>query len=220
MTLVGYWPLNEESGDTAYDHSGNSNSGSLNGGVTQGTTGLLGENAYSFDGTDDNINLGSSNKLTEGLETGFTFSSWIKTDSSQNQRIIDNDYSENSFYFMLLDGALVLALNGSNWQDVQSTMNPADGNWHHVIGRFDGSKIELYIDGEKDGELSDVSANFYQNNIHIGVKGQDLPNTYTQPFNGKISEVRIYDRPLTRREIQYLYTVGKRGLQTTSKITS
>lgn len=220
MTLIGYWPLNEESGDTAYDHSGNENHGRLNGGVVQGATGILDRNSYSFDGTDDYINLGNSSNITTDLESGFTFNAWIKTDSKQDQRIIDNDYSENSFYFMILDGSLTLALNGSSWQDVQSSRNPADGKWHNVIGVFNGSQIKLYIDGIQDGEVSGISANFYQNNIHIGIKGQDLPGTYTQPFHGNISEVRIYDRPLTKSEVQYLYNVGKRGLQTTSKKSS
>ena len=54
MTLIGYWPLNENSGK-AYDRSGNGNHGSLNGAVTQGETGLLGNTAYDFDGNDDYI---------------------------------------------------------------------------------------------------------------------------------------------------------------------
>ena len=50
--LVGWWPLNEYSGSTAYDLSGNDNHGSLNSGVTQGVAGKGGLTSYSFDGSD------------------------------------------------------------------------------------------------------------------------------------------------------------------------
>lgn len=223
MALVGYWPLNESSGSKAYDHSGRGNHGAVNDGgdsTVLGAPGILEQNAYSFDGSNDYVDLGVSSSLTTDLEQGFTFSVWINTGSTSDQRILDNDYSQNSFYFMLLEGKLTLAINDSSWQQVQSSSNPADGSWHHVVGRFNGSEIEIYIDGMIEGGKSGVSASFFQNSVHIGVKGQDLPDSYTQAFNGKMSELRVYDRPLTGREIQYLYSVGKRGLQTTSKKSS
>ena len=50
-------------------------------------------------------------------------------------------------------------------QDLESTwdVNPADGNWHHIVGIFDGATKYIYIDGELDtstpasGTIADVT---------------------------------------------------------------
>src|SRR6056297_1438800 len=66
--LVSYWTLDESSGDAIDYISGND--GTPNGGVTQGVTGQV-NSAYSFDGSDDYINLGN------GLQSIQTFSFWV-----------------------------------------------------------------------------------------------------------------------------------------------
>jgi len=49
-------------------------------------------------------------------------------------------------------------------------------------------------------------------------KWEDSGSTYY--FSGKIAQARIYNRPLTHSEVQYLYSVGQRGYHTTSKKSS
>jgi len=52
MTLIGYWPLNEESGDTAYDYSGNDLHGVATSGHRDkpeiGVPGILNTTSYRF----------------------------------------------------------------------------------------------------------------------------------------------------------------------------
>ena len=83
--LVGWWPLNEDSGNTAYDLSGNGNHGSLNGGITQGVVGKGGLTSYSFDGNDDYVDVGDS---AFNLSEAISLSVWIKPDSLGQQAII------------------------------------------------------------------------------------------------------------------------------------
>lgn len=48
MTLVGYWPLNEEDGDTAFDHSGNENHGDVEGEPVLNDNGILAQGCFNF----------------------------------------------------------------------------------------------------------------------------------------------------------------------------
>lgn len=56
--LVGYWPLNEVAGTTAYDHSGNGFHGTYNGSPLLGQRGIGdGWTSPYFDGVDDRVSL-------------------------------------------------------------------------------------------------------------------------------------------------------------------
>ena len=225
MTLVGYWPLNEESGEKAYDHSGNRNHGSLNGGVTQGATGLLGSSAYSFDGNDDYID----SKTSFSGFSGFTFSAWVYFDgfSSSNRYEglfgawdggFDNytrasyNAPNNSFTFQIEDGYN----NNLNFNNISLDEN----EWYHIVTISDEDNLYVYINGEEKARGGSPQYPTPDNgDISIGAF-PDYGGSNPIWLNGKMSEVRIYDRPLTKSEVQYLYSVGKRGLQTTSKKTS
>jgi hypothetical protein len=59
--LVGYWPLQEDSGGTAFDFSGVGNHLAVNG-AAPGRAGLLGTTAYSFDGSGDIVSTTDPDK--------------------------------------------------------------------------------------------------------------------------------------------------------------
>ena len=77
--MVSYWKLDEDSGDVI--DSFNSNHGT-NHGAIRGLTGQV-DNAYSFDGIDDYVDVPDDNSLNLG--TGdFTLEAWINASTSQN----------------------------------------------------------------------------------------------------------------------------------------
>src|SRR6056297_932617 len=103
--LVSYYSLDESSGDAIDYISGND--GTPNGGVTQGVTGQV-NGAYSFDGSNDYINIGN---LQNDI---FTWSVWFNTDTyTTGQRLIARwigpnhgdailDFDENNYPRFLL----------------------------------------------------------------------------------------------------------------------
>ena len=209
MTLVGYWPLNENLGK-AYDHSGNGNHGSING-ATQGASGPVNSTAYSFDGNDDFV------KISDSVISGstMTFSLWTNIsgpgDKSWNRIIDIQDGSNGNAHGFVWDEDDnrhgVFAPDGNAY--IQSDIET--GEWIHLTGVIDGSNAKFYKNGGLKASTSS-STSFTDLKICIGKRYDKNDQT-----NGKISKVRIYNRPLTQSEIQYLYSVGKRGLQTTSK---
>ena len=227
MTLNGYWPLNEESGE-ALDHSGSENHGTLNGGVTQGVTGLLGDTSYSFSG--DGGEVDSESALISG-QSSLTASAWINAESitsssnsehyeSNNQIVSNIEGWDNDTWAMALDSSNEVFFyidEGGNEINFRSSSGPVTTNeWIHITCVYQASRfMKIYVNGTKVAEnsVSTGTLGNTTNSLKISLDGSNS-------FNGKISEVRIYDRPLTKSEIQYLYSVGERGLQVTSKKSS
>lgn len=224
MTLLAYWPLNESSGSTAHDHSGNENHGTINDGgdsTVPGATGILGGEAYSFDGSNDYVDIGYSGSPY----SDWTVSLWVNhNDWSTSERQGSLAVGENRSSKPLnwdRDGSNQFSHYRGEAAGQVMSVNSVSGGWHHVIvtqRRIDSSTVDLkmYWDGEKvdetTGDYEDMDLSKY---IYIGWNSSSGTE-----WKGKVSEVRIYDRPLTKSEIQYLYSVGERGLQTTSKKTS
>ena len=222
MTLIGYWPLNESSGDTAHDYSGNSHHGTIYDGsdsTVPGATGVLGQNAYSFDGSDDYVSTGRKfdQYSTISVSAWFLHNS-LDTLSEIRSLIANHDNNEGIFIQTNGSGAIRIGVgDGSNWNYIDSSQKNAD-TWYHSVLVYDGNKIKTYIDGKKYGQISSGYSTSSVSNVRIGRGGPWGGGSQNWP--GKISEVRIYDRPLADSEVQYLYSVGKRGLQTTSKKSS
>ncbi|MDZ8078118.1 MAG: LamG-like jellyroll fold domain-containing protein [Nostoc sp. DcaGUA01] len=162
-----------------------------------------------FDGQDDSINLG--NKLEFKIEKQITLEAWVYC---QNQRrrtgIVSNVFdtaAQESGYGLLLDGksgiffALKTASQGIHYlsSKVESlTLN----QWHHLAGTYDGKQIKVYIDGvEKATKAIANSPISYEpeNDLFIGTYKD---NNETYPFQGKITEVRIWKVARTQQEIQ------------------
>jgi hypothetical protein len=225
MVLIGYWPLNESSGSTAYDHSRNENHGTINDGgdsTVPGATGILGQNAYSFDGSNDYVNFGHRSYFSFGSGS-FTISLWTYSQSSSNWQHILDKWDETK---SPQRGIRVLK---SSEDKVSVDLNADTSNligesltegWNHIaVYRKDDSTMELYQNGVlKDSQTDSTNvSNSYK--LCIGRRN----NSYSDSikfFQGAAGEVRIYNHALTPREIQYLYQVGKRGRQVTSKKSS
>ena len=214
--MIGYWPLNESSGE-ALDHSGNENHGSLNG-ATQGTPGVLGENSYSFSSRGDVVTVSDTAVLNPER---ITLSAWAKFDELYD----DSASNTQSSIFRKFEAYVLYADRTSNgmqfynWESgtrLSTGVVPNTGEWEFWTATNNGSEIKIYRNGKLIGSTNDTVQASSTNALGIGASGE------TQEYGmlGNIQEARIYNRPLTQSEIQYLYSVGKRGLQTTGKKSS
>lgn len=211
MVLIGYWPLNEDSGSTAYDYSGNGNNGSISG-ATVGNSGVLGS-AYSFNG--DHIQLPVN---MDNLYSQFTVSAWVYVASSGSgfRSIVGSSDGTNEFYLRIRSGNTINfgTWNGSSAYEVKGS-DLTDGIWTHVVGRKKGNTLSVFLDGELDAQSS--VGGFYTNGTqdHIG----SLDDGSYHNWNGKLAQIRIYNHALSASEVQYLYSVGKRGTFVSNKRT-
>lgn len=232
MTLVGYWPLNETSGSVS-DYSFNGNDGELVDGAADNTpdsvnsttrenSGVAGGNAYEFD-VDGYVNVNAS---TLDSAESLTMMGWIKTDYTDDYSGpfgYESDSDNNTGFLVRRTdtGDLEIQMNGTQYSlTFDDATRAYDDTWHMVTAVWTGKNLQLFIDGDKVAEdTADTDQVHINGDFNIGryywIHADDHWG-----YEGKISEVRIYDRPLTPSEIQYLYNVGNRGLQTTSKKSS
>ncbi|WP_414837369.1 LamG domain-containing protein [Candidatus Nanosalina sp. VS9-1] len=216
MSLIGYWPLNEASG-TAYDYSGNEYHGSVNGGVTQGDNGPLAEDSYGFNGSDGYVS--SSESMGISGSDPVSISAWAKASSSTGWQMLAGFHrgqNAGNHFALAITGQDEWGVHGWSDGDFDSGVTP-DSNWHHLTAVYDGSQLRFYIDGvEAPNSPFNYTYSIQSTKMFFGVEEERLDHWYS----GNLSEVRLYDRPLTESEIQYLYNVGSRGLQVTGRKSS
>lgn len=193
--LVGYWPLD---GDTK-DYSENSNNGVNNGATI--SSGYNGSLSYMFNETSNYINiLGNSTIEPENL----TVSAWINMDTTAPiaRNIFCTKWSGYSFEIEETSRIPYFRLTGPG--DCRSSSALTLGSWQLLVGTFEkgiGSKI--YLDGVLKGTTNTATPITYSANAVLNV-GRYAGGVY---FNGKIQDVRIYNRALSAEEIEILYTI-------------
>lgn len=211
--LVSYHPFN----GNANDATGNSHNGIVHGATL--TTDRFGESnsAYSFDGVDGYVRIPDDPQL-DGMDS-LSLSVWVKTSGSTQQMEVLNKYIHsgdqlNGSYNIGIDGWGPLAVFQYATEDdymikISNDPLPID-SWHHIVGVYTGVEGTLFVDGSKValsrndpdsvGPLNSIMADLL---IGCGENSGGLLNF----FEGKIDDVRIYNRALSTEEITELYNV-------------
>ncbi|MFO1487815.1 MAG: LamG-like jellyroll fold domain-containing protein [Verrucomicrobiota bacterium] len=224
---VGWWraegsPLDEVSANSATLQNG-----------AQITTGQVGQ-AFSFNGNGSYAKVPQTPALNVGGQVTVEF--WMKADPANAmntyQGLVTSDFygieiangyvlgSLGVNFFISTDGGA--SASPSSYPDT-ATVNGGGavvsaGAWHHVAGTYDGTKLQLYIDGQPwgspnyhSGAISPMLANSF---VSIGSEdGRTVcsPCIQNRYFNGLIDEPTIYNRALTASEIAAIYTAGSSG---------
>jgi hypothetical protein len=204
--LVGWWKLDEGSGVTVADSSGDN----LNGTIVGNPAWVDGvaDKALKLDGDGDYVDLGNDSSFN--LTAQITVATWIKVEKfdCEWQAVVtkgdgswrlQRNGTKSSLEFActgaFVPGALVGSLFGS------ASVN--DGQWHHIAGTYDGSKICLYVDGRID-ILSDADGSIEINNYNLLIGANaEKPD---RNFNGSIDDVRIYSYALSDDEVKAIST--------------
>jgi hypothetical protein len=81
---------------------------------------------------------------------------------------------------------------------------PVVEEWVHMAGTYDGAKLRLYVNGKKICESTltgNIPVDLDTNPITIGLEENGAAKNKDEEFDGKIDEVRIYNRALSDAEI-------------------
>lgn len=204
--LVGHWKLDETSGTTATDSSGNGKDGSMNGGLDAGNDSVIGPMAtgLSFDGTDDQIVIPDDPIFD--MSSALTLSVWAKiTDASNVNSMIHKYGGGDSAYKLFYDsGNLTFALSADGTSGTASSidyaMSPDPNIWYHFAATYDGTTMRLYLDSVEIGSQAHAGGIF---NSSLPIRlGQ---NYYANNYEGHMDDARIYDRALSAGEVAALY---------------
>ncbi len=203
--LVAFYPFN----GNANDESGNNNNGVVNGAtLTTDRFGNTGK-AYSFDGLNTFIEVASNSSLQ--LTSNYTLNGWFNANvffySSNADRSILSKVESTGWYGgyeVIIGGntkdiAYAGNVGGNNF--VVGSIGYAINTWYMFTVTFDGSTIKLFMNGMLVNSKI-VSGNLQTSNLPLlfGRRGGSIQGK----FDGKLDDVRIYNRALTQEEITYL----------------
>ena len=142
---------------------------------------------------DDEAQFGDLNLVTS---SGFTVSVWVKLES-QLCRIVE--INKDHIILGFKNSKPFFRVNSVNGETAWSSFEIANGSWHHLVGMYDGEDIHLYLDGYLQ---ESVKVSKVENAGEVSIpKG-------SWPFVGSVDDLSIWDRALSRVEIEAL-SVGK-----------
>ena len=205
------WKLDEATGTTVADSSGNDNDGVLSGGVSWGS-GVFGP-ALVFDGFSGQVKV-EDNHALEPLNA-VTVSAWFKhAGSPGTYRYIvakgGNGCIAASYgLYSGPNGGLQFYVSQSHGtvyaRSPDAGQRVWDGGWHLAVGTYDGNTIRLYVDGVQVGSGTSWPGSLEyllpsSNDFYIG----NYPSCQPHWFMGAIDDVMVWGRALDAGEISAL----------------
>lgn len=180
---VALWNLDEGSGISVIDATGNGNDGTLIGGATWTTDSVSGF-ALEFDGVDDYVQITKTSSLDVINEV--TLESSVKRTSNTDGMI----FSRNGPYYLAVRNNVISGgvFAGSWWEELSGVTPLEQDVWYNLKLTYDGENLNLYVNDvldasvPKTGQMIPWSQKGY---IGYGEPGQN------QFFTGIIDEVRI-----------------------------
>ena len=201
--IVAYYPFN----GNANDASGFNNNGTVNGAVPASDRMGNPSQAYLFNGSSSWIQVPNSASLN--FDSSITVAFWMNIKAAyptREQYPISHGNWQNRWKFSISNPS-----NKVRWtvrtmtstKDLDSRTLLSLNRDYHVVGVYNGSDFELYLNGELEA-FTALSGLISHTTYDLSI-GRSLPSEGAYSFNGVLDEVRIYDYALSYQEIQELY---------------
>lgn len=211
--LVGHWKFN----GTAQDSTPNNNDGTVTEAVLTTDRKEQANKAYDFDGTNDIIQTANSLPIFN-IASELTYSAWFYVDTGNSlwQRPFQKfqDLSGGNVPpWAISYGQSTAATFGCEFKDsddaefaqFQASSSSPSGSWYHVacVASQSAGTFDIYVNGiDVGGAAWFASGTIHTESRPITLGGARSAGTY---WNGKIDDVRIYNRALSAAEITALY---------------
>jgi len=220
--LIGWWQLDEGTGEIAADSSGNGNVATIrNGGWGEGRIG----GALEMDGGDDGIVVVPMSESLKSATRDLTLMAWTYRTAEHNVAVVAHAYPMlflgfhgDRFKWQIGDEAggfwgrvgrklgLVSATGASCYggRDHPAAL----GRWIHVAATYDGKHARLYADGaEICRQPFSGSLNFNDSPITMSGYLSGAGATVDE-ITGRLDDVRFYDRALGAADIRAIFLGG------------
>ncbi|MFG3229842.1 LamG-like jellyroll fold domain-containing protein [Kitasatospora sp. NPDC048194] len=209
---AGWWQLNQSSGTTVTDQSGNGNTASVSGNVTWSG------GAAGFDGSGGTI---STNGPVLNTTSSYTVSAWVNlTDNTAYHSFVTQGGTNvPSFYLQYSKafGGWTFIANSSDATNPTAyysahTSSAALNTWTHLVATFDASNgtMSLYVNGALGATGNNPSPWTGTGGLTIGASKTPNNGTFDKD-TGQVANVQVYQRAISAAEAQTLYTNGQNG---------
>jgi len=208
--LVGWWPFNGNANDSSgYDNHMRISGATLTSGIDS-----INNSAFSFNGVSDYL-VDTNPSFSFGEDSSFTVSVWMNPSSLNIGREIVNYGSLTGGNFVwlldLYNGNLRFgcAKQQSNWYLAQYPVtNLTTFIWYNITGVYNNGSISLYLNGTliANTTYNKSSANTIKLPLSFGSFYRGNGGNPMDFFHGKLDNIGIWNRVLSSKEIQLLFT--------------
>ena len=199
---VAYWPLEETSGNLAFDYAG-TNDGTYTGAYTLGQTGLP---AYAGVGANTSVGLDGSTAYVEvpvgnlNITTAMTVVQWVQPPNGGDTGFATSiGHGDSGWRLSVVNGKARWADAGP---DIAGSANVNDGNWHMLVGVYDNTNQYLYVDGQLAAVPQAGRPAGNTGDVRIG----GAPDYGNRMFNGNVAQVAVLPVALTAAQVQGIYS--------------
>ncbi|MCJ7593130.1 MAG: FG-GAP-like repeat-containing protein, partial [Woeseiaceae bacterium] len=198
---VAYWRLDEGTGTAVADSAG------ISDGTIVGAAWAAGisSNALDFNGSGDHVGIDVNTPALDITGTQITLGAWIyPRDGASTQRVIskrtDTPLDEEVYAMIIQNYRLVFKLDAV---DMTSSHIIRLDDWVHVVMVYDGIDKRIYVNGVLDVATPQAKVDTIDASLQSLQLGRRDDNT--RFFDGKMDEVRVYDRALSADEVALQY---------------
>jgi hypothetical protein len=213
--LVAHWTFDETSG-AVLDSSGNGFNGTIVGTVTRGQTGKIG-GAFLFAGAGW-VDCGTGTVTTQITNFPISISYWLQSTSAvttecavwMGKRGSTTQYLQTGMKLGNANAAYrnIDFDNSVAWKDSGTTHAEANGAWHHIVAVYPNSTVRyVYVDGVLAASKTFTQAYFTGTN-QMAIGNNNRNTTMTDPFDGLIDDVQIWNETLGAEAILDVYAAG------------
>jgi hypothetical protein len=204
-SLLAHWTFDEPSGSVARDETGRHN-GFLEGEATFAPSAGNRNGAVRIGTTTDRVRVPAFDVAGDEI----TISAWIfveemsSSNNSDEGRIVSkaSGTSRGSHYWMLglKDAGLRfrLRIEGRVREFTTPSGLIVTGRWTYVAAVYDGAQVRLYVDRNLVLTNSQSGTIDTNPNVDIGIGNQASDAAGPRPLIGRIDDVKIFDRAVTR----------------------
>lgn len=206
---LAYWKLDEPSGTSAADSSGNGRNGTYAGGSYLNEPSLVtgSTSSVAFDGADGRMTLAHASWMD--LASAITVECWVNYHSTPDNldALISRDYTSDQISFLLdIDSGKFRwgHYNMGGGPALSGTTTVAALTTYHVVGVKDATHYRLYVNGVEEASVADATA--------MPVNSGGLALAYLPGIGrytlAKVDEVAIYGTALSAARIAAHYDAG------------
>ena len=201
--LVGYWSMNEGSGNIIRDAVGNKN-GTLRGNAKLETVNDFPGAAYrkvlKLDGNGDYVTLGEQPSLRFDGFKNYTIAAWIKPEAGGTIISKFNGGLRATYFLGISNNGNISSYRNVGPWSVSSNQAANLGEWSHVATTYDGSMLRVYINRSLAGERG-FRSNPPDNVSPVLIGARLNSNNPGNYFKGQIAEVSIWNVALSAEQI-------------------
>lgn len=197
--LVAHWALNEPSGVRSDSYGSFDMADPTSIPSVEGIRGLCADVTQSNNEYFEN--------LTPMISAGGTLAmgGWFKVASNATNKVVTFGDVTSELLVRSNNGKLEVILNSFSSNDRVACVNNIPTNeWVHYVAQFDGSDIEIYMNGAFENSVTPTGSHTAAGVERIGRYG-------TASHDGQLALMSLWNRGLTAQEIAYHYNEG-RGL--------